>query len=54
MDGSYFHPSLDNLSKTFRLITYDQRGSGKSKGTLDTLKLTMGKGFRRVTADVGH
>ncbi len=41
MDGSYFHPSIDPLSKTFRLITYDQRGTGESKGILDTLKLTM-------------
>jgi proline iminopeptidase len=40
LDARYLHPSLDPLSKKYRLISYDQRGAGRSKGTLDTLMLT--------------
>ena len=40
MDGSYFNPFIDPLSNTFQIINYDQRGSGKSTGISDTLKLT--------------
>src|SRR5690349_24666370 len=41
LDEGYFHPSLDPLSKKYQLITYDQRGSGRSKGTLDTARLSV-------------
>lgn len=41
LDAAYFHPGLDPLSKKYRLISYDQRGTGRSKGTLDTLMLTV-------------
>ncbi len=40
MDGSYFHPFIDPLGETFKIINYDQRASGKSSGISDTLKLT--------------
>ena len=40
LDISYLQPGLDPLSKRYRLITYDSRSTGKSKGILDTLKLT--------------
>lgn len=41
LDESYFHPGIDPLSKKYRVITYDQRGSGRSKGTLDTARLSV-------------
>jgi proline iminopeptidase len=41
LDGGYFHPGIDPLSKKYRVITYDQRGSGHSKGTLDTARLSI-------------
>lgn len=41
LDEGYFHPSLDPLGKKYLLITYDQRGSGRSKGTLDTARLSV-------------
>jgi proline iminopeptidase len=31
LDEGYFHPSLDPLSVKYKLISYDQRGSGRSK-----------------------
>jgi proline iminopeptidase len=40
LDASYLHPSLDPLSANFRLISYDPRSAGKSKGVMDTLRLT--------------
>lgn len=40
LDASYLHPGVDPLNKRFRLITYDPRSTGKSKGDLDTLTLT--------------
>jgi proline iminopeptidase len=41
LDAGYFLPGLDLLSKKYRLISYDQRGTGRSKGPLDTLMLTV-------------
>jgi proline iminopeptidase len=41
LDEGYLHPGIDPLSKKYRIITYDQRGSGRSKGTLDTSMLTL-------------
>jgi proline iminopeptidase len=41
LDEGYFHPWIDSLSKQYRLITYDQRGTGRSEGTQDTLRLTV-------------
>ena len=41
LDEGYFHPSLDPLSVKYKLISYDQRGSGRSKGILDTARLTV-------------
>jgi len=41
LDEGYFHPGIDPLSKKYRVITYDQRGSGRSKGTLDTARLSL-------------
>ncbi|HZF63816.1 MAG TPA: alpha/beta fold hydrolase [Chitinophagaceae bacterium] len=41
LDEGYFHPGIDPLSRKYRVITYDQRGSGRSKGTLDTARLSV-------------
>ena len=41
LDESYFHPGIDPLSAKYKLISYDQRGSGRSQGTLDTSMLTL-------------
>jgi len=54
MDGSYFFPGIDKLGKLYRLISYNQRGSGRSPGDLDTLMLTADQfvedleGFRKA------
>src|SRR5688572_3429066 len=32
MDHGYLRPGMDELSRTHRLVFYDQRGSGRSEG----------------------
>ncbi|MBT8304693.1 MAG: alpha/beta fold hydrolase, partial [Bacteroidia bacterium] len=42
LSHKYLKPQLDSLlSSNFTLLYYDQRGSGWSEGTKDTLKLNM-------------
>ena len=39
LDHTYFLPQLEELAKHFQLIFYDQRGSGKSTGIIDSASI---------------
>lgn len=50
LDAGYFHPGVDSLSKKYRLISYDQRSTGRSKGPLDTTLLTVDQYIEDIEA----
>ncbi len=39
LDHTYLRPQLEELAKHFQLIFYDQRGSGKSSGIIDSASI---------------
>lgn len=42
LDHSYFLPQMAELAKHYKLIFYDQRASGKSRGTFDSTNMALG------------
>lgn len=43
LDHSYLRPGMDRLADTYRVIYYDQRGTGRSTGEADSSRLTIGQ-----------
>lgn len=41
LDHTYLLPQFEQLAKDYKLIFYDQRGSGKSGGEVDSISLTL-------------
>jgi len=54
MDDRYLFPGMDELGENYRLISYNQRGSGKSAADLDTMMINVDQyvddleGFRKA------